>query len=150
MKKCAKCKEEKPTTKEFFAWRKTENTWNPYCRPCQRLASIKYYHDNKEDQKKKAIARNHRNRKKTAKKVYDYLRQNPCIDCGEGNPVKLEFDHQRDKEIEVGTLLRHGYGWDRIKKEINKCEVRCANCHRMKTAKDFNWEVLKLWQEDQR
>ena len=34
------------------------------------------------------------------------------------------------------------YRWKTVLEEINKCEVRCANCHRQKTAKDENWYKL--------
>jgi hypothetical protein len=63
-----------------------------------------------------------------------YLREHPCVDCGESDPVVLEFDHLRDKEFCVGQ----GF-WDRrwqsVLDEIAKCEVVCANCHRRRTAR---------------
>ena len=64
-----------------------------------------------------------------------------CADCGEKDPVVLEFDHVRDKEKDVSLLLAGGYSLERILKEIDKCVIRCANCHRRKTAKDQNWYV---------
>jgi len=51
----------------------------------------------------------------------------------------LEFDHVRgEKTCDIGTMLSH-YCWARILEELQKCDVRCANCHRRKTARDFKW-----------
>ena len=62
-----------------------------------------------------------------------------CIDCGESDPIVLELDHVHgEKYRNVGDMMS-GYGWKRILAEISKCEVRCANCHRRKTARDFKW-----------
>ena len=73
-------------------------------------------------------------------KVYEYLCSNPCVDCGESDPMFLEFDHVRGKKLHnVGTLLRNNKGWNVIEKEIAKCDVRCIKCHRIKTAKQFGW-----------
>jgi hypothetical protein len=60
-------------------------------------------------------------------------------DCGEKNPVVLEFDHIQDKKCDISRMLANGLSIKTIKAEISKCEVRCANCHRRKTAKDYNW-----------
>jgi hypothetical protein len=38
----------------------------------------------------------------------------------------------------VGSMVSE-YSWDRIAEELKKCDVRCANCHRRKTARDFKW-----------
>ena len=67
--------------------------------------------------------------------LIDYLKRNPCIDCGESDIVVLEFDH-RDralKSILVSEAVRQGWKWERIEDEIKKCDVVCSNCHRRRT-----------------
>ncbi len=67
--------------------------------------------------------------------VKEYLAVHPCVDCGENDPVVLEFDHVTGEKLsEVSSLAQTASSLDRIKREIAKCEVRCANCHRRKTA----------------
>ena len=66
--------------------------------------------------------------------LIEYFKAHPCCDCGETDPVVLEFDHLRDKAFEITAKLVT-YRWQRILDEIDKCEVVCANCHRRRTAK---------------
>jgi hypothetical protein len=69
-----------------------------------------------------------------------YLSEHPCLDCGTTDHRVLEFDHVRGKkEFGVGQMVRMGHQWDRIAREIDKCEVRCVNCHRIKTGERGNW-----------
>ena len=70
--------------------------------------------------------------------MWDYLKNHPYVDCGEKDPVILEFDHIRDKLIAVSGLIRYA-SLNRVRTEIEKCEIRCANCHRRKTAIQFGW-----------
>lgn len=57
-----------------------------------------------------------------------------CQDCGESDPVVLEFDHTSDdKSSNVSLLVQQGYGWKRVLAEIAKCDIVCANCHRRRT-----------------
>jgi hypothetical protein len=70
--------------------------------------------------------------------VLEYLADHPCVDCGESDPIVLEFDHLRDKRANISALTRNGESW-RLLEEIAKCEVRCANCHRRITAIRGGW-----------
>ena len=60
-----------------------------------------------------------------------------CVDCGYNeHAVALQFDHiGDDKKASVSNLIRSDYGWETILEEMNKCEVRCANCHAVVTAR---------------
>jgi len=64
------------------------------------------------------------------RRVFEYLLDHPWVDCGESDPAVLELDHQRDKSSGVAELLHTHVRWEVVAAEIEKCEVRCANCHR--------------------
>ena len=63
-----------------------------------------------------------------------WLKDRPCADCGFSfNPVCMDFDHVRgEKRFNVATSLY--LSWQRLCEELMKCEVVCANCHRLRTA----------------
>ena len=72
--------------------------------------------------------------------INNHLKANPCVDCGEADIIVLEFDHiGDDKHFSISDATRHGYSITKIKNEIAKCEVRCANCHRKKTYERGGW-----------
>lgn len=76
-------------------------------------------------------------------RIIEYLRNHPCVDCGEKDIVVLQFDHIRGKKkYLLSTIVSGGHSWETVSKEISKCEVRCANCHIRKTAKDFKYYRL--------
>lgn len=66
------------------------------------------------------------------------------MDCGEKDILVLEFDHRANKYKEIGKMVTGRYSLLRIMKEVEKCDVRCANCHRRKTALQQGWHKLKL------
>lgn len=66
--------------------------------------------------------------------LLEHFRTHPCTDCGESDPVVLEFDHLRDKLFDVSAALTQR-AWPSILAEIAKCEVVCSNCHRRRTAR---------------
>ncbi len=73
--------------------------------------------------------------------VLAYLQGHPCVDCGNDDVRVLEFDH-RDvtaKEAPVALLARDAYSAERIMREIRRCDVRCANCHRIRTHHQLGW-----------
>lgn len=67
--------------------------------------------------------------------IYEYIQNIKshlcCVDCGEQHPATLQFHHlnAEDKMFNVGDAVRDGISLDKIKKEIEKCIVLCANCH---------------------
>lgn len=67
--------------------------------------------------------------------ILSYLSTHPCIDCGEDDPIVLEFDHvdPTTKTKSIANMLRSFATVTAIQEEINKCVVRCANCHRRRT-----------------
>tara|TARA_R110000822_G_scaffold285119_1_gene406498 strand:+ start:459 stop:872 length:414 start_codon:yes stop_codon:yes gene_type:complete len=117
------------------------------CRECSNSRSKSYYEKNKGKQKKQIYEAKLKRIEKNRRFLFAYLSKHVCIDCGESDPRVLEFDHQKDKEYNVSILLHGGYSQDKIQKEIDKCEVRCANCHRRKTAIDFGWYTHRLFEE---
>ncbi|MFY9714573.1 MAG: hypothetical protein WAK00_13965 [Microbacterium sp.] len=71
-------------------------------------------------------------------RMVDHLRTHPCVDCGETDPVVLDFDHLPGlpKKFEVARAVNASTrAWSTIAAEIMKCEVVCANCHRRRTAR---------------
>ena len=74
-------------------------------------------------------------------KVLEYLRSHSCVDCEETDLVVLTFDHVRGvKKTEIHNLLCST--WDTVEEEIQKCDVRCFNCHARRTAAQQNWTKL--------
>jgi hypothetical protein len=58
----------------------------------------------------------------------------PCADCGQRYPaVVMDFDHQRDKRYKVSRLAQTNHSVKALRAEMDKCEVVCANCHRIRT-----------------
>lgn len=65
------------------------------------------------------------------------LKSSPCVDCGGTFPtVCMDFDHVPErgpKGWNVGSMVSHGYSRELILSEIAKCDLVCANCHRIRT-----------------
>lgn len=68
--------------------------------------------------------------------VKNYKESNPCSDCGGKFPACcMDFDHLpgTTKKYSVGTMVAHGHSKKNILEEIAKCQLVCANCHRIRT-----------------
>lgn len=143
MKICYTCKIEKPLS-DFTKNRSKKDGLHGSCRLCKNNHQKSWYRGASSEQKERVYKRNKSLRIDYAKKLFEYLKKNPCVMCGESNPIVLEFDHLRDKTSEISTMVRCSYSWERILEEIEKCQVLCANCHRIKTAHQQNWYMLKL------
>lgn len=67
------------------------------------------------------------------KRLKEIKEASGCVDCGIKNHIVLDFDHLKDKKYNVSRMIHDRFSWAAIKKEIAKCEVVCANCHRIRT-----------------
>lgn len=141
MRTCTKCGVEKELTEYNFKY-KSRGIRNVQCKDCSRLYIRNHYYNHKVYYLKKAYVRNTAVRKILRKYVNDYLLTHPCVDCGETDIIVLEFDHLRDKEYNISTLSRFGT-LKQLENEINKCVIRCANCHRRKTYSESHPKTMK-------
>ena len=100
----------------------------------QAAAAKRHYEANKEKIKARSKKKNRENRKRNKEYIVFVKSLISCVDCGEDNHIVLEFDHVRgEKKANVSDMGNQSFSIQTIQKEIDKCEVRCANCHRIAT-----------------
>jgi hypothetical protein len=132
MRTCGRCAKVKAF--EEFAWRrKARSQRDNYCRPCRAAYKQEHYAANKQRYIDRALRRKQAIAEERACYLVEFFRTHPCVDCGESDPVVLEFDHLGDKAFNIGSSLRDR-SWESLLAEMAKCEVVCANCHRRRTA----------------
>lgn len=138
MKTCNSCLIEKPLV-DFGKCSKNKDGRLGKCKECKRLYDNQF-HKNRNSESKLKKQELQRNREKENRQyVYDYLKNNPCVVCEEYDPTVLEFDHiDRDSKLKAVSNMRY-FSIDKIKEEISKCRVLCANCHRRHTAGQLGW-----------
>lgn len=137
---CTKCKKDK-NNNNFNFKNKALGLIHHQCKECTRLFVKNHYNNNKKYYLIKTQVRNRKLRSEVLSYINKYLLDNPCVDCGESDITVLEFDHRGKipKFKAVSSLIRARYSLNVVKEEVAKCDVRCANCHRRKTARDFKW-----------
>ncbi len=144
MKRCNLCGDQKPID-AFSKDPSSSDGKNRRCRICAARKTRESYRARggyTETIKNRQNAKRESNRQK----MVEYLSDHPCVKCGENDPIVLDFDHisPGNKRIQVSTLMRSCVKWETILREINKCEVRCANCHRRRTAMQFGWWQTRI------
>lgn len=143
-KKCTVCGEIKPLN----MFRVTRH------KPFIRRGKCRFCEDSNKSREWRTENRNPEGRKSRIlmkkKVMLLYLTTHPCVECGEADFRVLDFDHRKpeEKAFTISQGLGGSYGLHRIMEEMEKCDVRCANCHRKRTAKQENWNWLQLVDED--
>ena len=133
-KKCTDCKIKK-SIKDFSI--RTSKRWTGYnakCKRCLADYALNYLKNNPEKKKlRKLYQLNSR------KKYNNYLKEiknKPCLDCKKKYPYYvMDFDHLNPKEKigNIRVLANKMIPMAKLEKEISKCELVCANCHRIRT-----------------
>ncbi len=112
LRTCARCKERKPVEDFYYKPSKAGNS-HSYCKRCLNA----YTTDRFRSRKKQGV---------------EYL-GGRCADCGGIFPYYVYDFHHRDpaqKDMQFNKLRR--YSWETIKRELDKCVLLCANCHRIR------------------
>jgi hypothetical protein len=73
--------------------------------------------------------------------MYQYLQDKSCSRCGINDIRVLEFDHvdPSTKSFSIARAMHDIVSWDKLIAEIQKCQILCANCHKIKTAEEQSW-----------
>jgi hypothetical protein len=142
MKICSKCKEEKPV--EEFYWKNKEKGLRlSNCKTCRSKMAAERWASGSEK------TRNYAAKARRVLAAQDYLwsvlSNGKCEDCGETNPLVFEFDHiGTDKFRDISKMVSQNYGVEAIKREVAKCEIVCANCHKIRTStRGRHWRYIR-------
>ena len=133
VKTCTRCGATKPLD-QFPPRRRGESRLQSWCRACFAANNARYYLEHHATQKARLLRNTLARREENHLRAIEYLAGHPCVGCGEADVVVLQFHHLRDKKANVSALINAGATWARIELEIAKCNVLCANCHRLRTA----------------
>ncbi len=119
-----------------------------HCRVCGRSE------DKVEFEKHRRICTECRHKQKIERvyeireKYYSYLEACSCKHCRNKNPLVLQFHHKEDdKLMGISEMINRGYSWEKIKLEIDKCDVYCANCHSIITVAEADNTKLQRFSE---
>lgn len=131
---CTRCQEERDAEEDFKWEYKSRGKRQRRCKYCQAELSKRHHQINKQIYNENTRIRKARIVSENTRHIAAYLSQHPCVDCGQTDMRLLEFDHVIGKKYRgIANLLSWGFNWQVIEAEIAKCEIRCANCHRIKT-----------------
>ena len=139
-KLCTRGNHEQPV--ELFSKRlKAKDGLMNWCKTCVATYERERYQNGDRERKE-------RNRARTIERarafIWDFLSGHPCVDCGESDPIVLQFDHRDDVTKVCNVSEMYGRSVKSIQEEISKCDIRCANCHVRRTAKQFGfWKLSR-------
>lgn len=135
MRLCSQCNKEKSESNFYIRKR---GGLQAICIDCRKELNKLNYLANKEKVLNGKQQRIERNRKVIVEALLS-----GCVDCGIKDIRVLEFDHLEHKYKGVAQMRDHSL--EKVKKEISKCEVVCANCHNIRTGerrKDWRYNYF--------
>lgn len=127
---CGRCQTEKPLAQFRKRGLSGHQAW---CTPCYAdYDRLRYQNIDNAEKIRKAVNKKARYDRQQCL-VREIKEHAGCIDCGNTDHRVLDFDHvQGNKSHNVSEMIGVR-AWSKILAEIDKCEIRCANCHRIKT-----------------
>lgn len=125
-KTCSKC----GCTKPFVEFSRRGRGYQSHCKHCASTYVRQHYRNNR-----KYYLEKNRLKQERLTEIIRAAKSRPCADCGQVYPYYvMDFDHiaEEGKVAEISRLI-HSRSIRRVSQEIAKCEVVCANCHRLRT-----------------
>ena len=130
---CNKCNDEKEENQFNFRDKKS-NIRHHNCKDCQKIIRKQSYQNNRQHYLEYEKINTPKRRKGNRRFITEFKTNKPCKDCNKiYPPYVMDFDHLRDKEFGLSKTLSYQWGKERVIREIEKCELVCANCHRERT-----------------
>ena len=127
-KTCSGCNVVKPVEEFNFKY-SAEGIRHSYCRECGKRLTRSHYKRNK----RSYLKRNLRAYAERRQLVLE-AKSRPCADCGTQYPYYvMDFEHRDGRLKEFALNAVHRVTKRAILREIAKCDVVCANCHRERT-----------------
>jgi hypothetical protein len=132
-RRCCTCRVTKAAS-EFYFSNRSLGERQKYCKECKSAYNRAWYSKNRAKQIAD-VQRTNRRRRAEGRALLIELKSQPCTDCGGTFPPKaMDFDHvSGTKEAAISALVAQGAVMKRLLAEIAKCELVCANCHRIRT-----------------
>lgn len=133
MKKCSQCNQSKPPDEFPFRNKKTGER-HSWCKPCRVVYQRNWFLSKPE----KRLEHAERVKRDKAKRA-DFIRKSkdrPCFDCKQNYPhYVMDFDHVPERGEKLFVIAAKGaqVSQKRLQEELAKCDVVCANCHRIRT-----------------
>lgn len=133
MRICTKCGKEKELESNYYKHKLGRGGYRAHCIPCSK--------DFVSQSPERLLERMYAARRRNRAFMWEYYSTHPCVDCGEADPLVLEPDHlvKEDKLDNLSRLVHGTRSLAVIQRELDKCEVVCANCHKRRTAATQGW-----------
>lgn len=139
MKTCNTCHISKPETE--FAIKRTKKNWskqyNSICKICHNNKAREKYKTSPSEFRQKIYTQVKTNRNKYRTQMLEFLQTQQCADCWISDARVLEFDHLSNKKFNIGNKVP-STPLHTLMNEIQKCEIVCCNCHRIRTLNRCN------------
>lgn len=133
MKICSRCKQEKQLA-DFYKAKRGKCGRQADCKTCHN----EYYNNKKDVYIQRSLEKSQTQRQEL-KNYVNKVKENPCMDCGnQYHPCQMDFDHISNKIRAVADMVRRAVSLETLKAEIDKCELVCSNCHRLRTHNRLN------------
>jgi hypothetical protein len=132
-KRCYKCEKDLELS-AFSKNKQRKDGLQCQCKECQKKIRKTHYEANR--QKYVGMSKSCRNRYR--QDFLEFLKTQKCKDCGNDDCRVLEFDHLNDKKYNI-SRKKDAMTLKTMQTELDKCDVVCANCHRIRTCIRANW-----------